>query len=103
LAVSVENAISLLMPHGKAQMSEVARELGVGPRTLARRLSSQGLTFADVRRNLRCDLAKRHLADGELPISKIAWLLGYQDISAFTNAFKRWTGRPPAAVRKGLP
>lgn len=101
-AVNVENAICLLMPHGKARMSEVARELGVGPRTLSRRLSSEGLTFADVLRDLRCDLAKRHLADEELPISKIAWLLGYQGISAFTNAFKRWTGRPPAAVRKGL-
>jgi AraC-like DNA-binding protein len=37
--------------------------------------------------------------DETLPISKIAWLLGYQDVSAFTHAFKRWTGRTPRAVR----
>jgi AraC-like DNA-binding protein len=101
-AVNVENAIILLMPHGKAQAPEVARRLGLGPRTLARRLSSEGLTFADVLRNLRSNLAKRHLADEDLPISKIAWLLGYQDVSAFTNAFKRWTGKAPIAIRKGL-
>ena len=101
-AVNVENTISLLMPHGKAQLPEVARKLGIGQRTLARRLSSEGLTFVDVLRNLRCDLAKRYLADEDLPVSKIAWLLGYQDISAFTNAFKRWTGNPPRAVRKEL-
>jgi AraC-like DNA-binding protein len=101
-AVNVENAIVLLMPHGKAQAPEVARKLGLGPRTLARRLSSEGLTFADVLRNLRRDLARRHLADEDLPISRIAWLLGYQDVSAFTNAFKRWTGKAPVEARKGL-
>jgi AraC-like DNA-binding protein len=49
---------------------------------------------------LKSDLAKRHLADETLSISEIAWLLGYQDISAFTNAFKRWTGRAPTAIRQ---
>jgi AraC-like DNA-binding protein len=101
-AVNVENAIALLMPHGKAQAAEVARKLGMGARTLARRLASEGLTFADLLRNLRYDLAKRHLADKDLSISKIAWLLGYQDVSAFTNAFKRWNGKAPVAIRKEL-
>jgi len=32
-------------------------------------------------------------------ISQIAWLLGYQEVSAFTHAFKRWTGRTPRAAR----
>jgi AraC-like DNA-binding protein len=100
--MSVENAIALLLPHGKAQTSEVARKLGLSQRTLARRLSSEGLTFAGVLRQLRSDLARRHLADKDLSISKIAWLLGYQDVSAFTNAFKRWTGRAPRAVRQEL-
>jgi AraC-like DNA-binding protein len=100
--LDVENAIALLMPHGKAQASEVARKLGVGQRTLARRLASEGLTFSGVLQSLRCDLARRHLTDDDLPISKIAWLLGYQDVSAFTNAFRRWTGRAPRALRQQL-
>ena len=45
-------------------------------------------------------LPKRHLADETLSISEIAWLLGYQDVSGFTHAFKRWTGRAPRAMRK---
>ena len=68
-------------------------------RTLARRLASEGLTFARVLRHLRSDLAKRHLADRDLSVSKIAWLLGYRDVSTFTNAFKRWTGKPPRRFR----
>ena len=45
---SVENAIVPLLPHGNFRVSEIARRLGVSPRTFARRLSSEGLTFSDV-------------------------------------------------------
>jgi AraC-like DNA-binding protein len=39
------------------------------------------------------------LRDGDLPISQIAWLLGYREVSAFTHAFKRWTGTAPRQSR----
>ena len=97
---NVENVIALHLPHGKARVGEIARKLGVSQRTLARRLSSEGLTFASVLQRLKSDLAKRHLADETLSISEIAWLVGYQDVSAFTHAFKRWTGRAPRAIRQ---
>ena len=97
---SVENAIAVHLPHGKARAREIARKLGVSQRTLARRLSSEGLTFASVLQRLKSDLAKRHLADETLSISEIAWLVGYQDVSAFTHAFKRWTGKAPSAIRQ---
>ena len=97
---SVENAIALLLPHGNARVGEVARKLGVSRRTLARRLASEGLTFAGVLQSLKSDLAKRHLTDKSLAISEVAWLLGYQDASAFTHAFKRWTGSSPRTLRQ---
>jgi AraC-like DNA-binding protein len=100
--LGVENALATLLPHGKVLKGEVARKLGVSQRTLARRLSSEGLTFAGVLQTLRSDLAKRHLKDQNLSVSTIAWLLGYQNVSAFTNAFKRWTGKPPRAIRREL-
>jgi AraC-like DNA-binding protein len=102
LGPRVENAIATLLPHGKAQAGEVARSLGMSQRTLARRLAAEGLTFSDVLQHLRSDLAKRHLADRDLSVSKIAWMLGYQDISTFTSAFKRWTGKAPSAARYGV-
>ncbi len=48
---------------------------------------------------LRSDLAKRHIKDKDLSISEIAWLVGYQEVSAFTHAFKRWTGRTPTEMQ----
>src|SRR5262249_28507902 len=95
----LENAIAPLLPHGQARAGEVARPLGMSQRTLARRLAAEGLTFAGVLDELKADLAKRYLRDGDLSISQIAWLLGYREVSAFTHAFKRWTGKPPRHLR----
>ena len=97
--VSVENAIAPLLPHGKARAPEIASRLGVSARTLARRLAAEGLTFATVLERLRADLAQRHLQEDDLPISQIAWQLGYRETSAFTHAYKRWTGVTPRQAR----
>jgi AraC-like DNA-binding protein len=97
--VAVENAIVPLLPHGKVGVGEIARQLGMSSRTLERRLSSEGITFGSILSELRCDLAQRYLRENDLPISKIAWLLGYQDSGGFTHAFKRWTGRTPREAR----
>ena len=99
-ALRVENAIVPLLPHGKANAKDVAQRLGMSQRTLARHLASEGLTFVKMLQELRLDLAKRDLADRDLSITQIAWLLGYRDVSAFTNAFKRWTGKTPRTARQ---
>jgi AraC-like DNA-binding protein len=93
LRARVEKTIALLLPHGKAHMAEIARQLGMSPRTLARRLASEGLTFVRVLAELRTDLAQRYVRDKHLAICQIAWLLGYQEARAFTHAFRRLTGK----------
>jgi AraC-like DNA-binding protein len=95
----VENAMVPLLPHGMVRAGEIARDLGVSQRTLARRLAVEGATFSEVLEGLRGDLARQYLADDGLTISQVAWLLGYREISAFTHAFKRWTGMTPREAR----
>lgn len=99
LRTRVENAAAALLPHGKARVGDVARKLGLSQRTLARRLAVDGLTFATILDELRISLARHYLRDPGLSISEIAWLLGFQEVSAFTHAFKRWTGIPPSQAR----
>ena len=96
---SFENAIAPLLPHGKANVEAVAQQLAVSARTLARRLSEEGASFSDVLERLRNDLAARYLAEKEFGIAQVAWLLGYQETSAFSRAFKRWTGTAPREMR----
>jgi AraC-like DNA-binding protein len=99
LRARVENEMVPLLPHGKARVEEVAAKLGMSQRTLARYLALQGLTFAGILDRLRSDLATRYLNDPDLSISQIAWLLGYRQVSAFTHACKRWTGKAPRGMR----
>jgi AraC-like DNA-binding protein len=99
--LSVENAIAPLLPHGRARIAEISQRLGISPRTLERRLATEGLTFSRVLDELRLDLAKRYLRERGLPISEIAWLLGYREASAFNHAFKRWTGTTPKQADSG--
>ena len=95
----VENAIASLLPHGRVLVEDVAHSLGMSKRTLARKLSHEGLKFTEILQHLRRDLAVRYLDDRKLHISKIAWLLGFNEVSAFTHACRRWTGKTPSQMR----
>ncbi|WP_439370204.1 AraC family transcriptional regulator [Bradyrhizobium sp. PMVTL-01] len=95
----VEDQIAQLLPHGKANAAEVARRLGMSRRTLARALSSEGVGFSNILEEFRDAIARRYLREAELPISEIAWLLGYSEVSSFTHAFVRWTGVSPRMYR----
>src|SRR4029453_19184758 len=99
LRTRVENAISSLLPHGRVVVEDVARSLGMSERALARKLSDEGLKFTEILQQLRRDLAARYLDDRKLQVSKIAWLLGFHEVSAFTHACKRWTGKTPRQMR----
>jgi AraC-like DNA-binding protein len=65
----------------------------------SRKLSGEGLNFTEILQQLRRDLAVRYLDDRKLHVSKVAWLLGFHEVSAFTHAFKRWTGKTPSEMR----
>jgi AraC-like DNA-binding protein len=97
--LKVENAIVPLLPHGQAKIGEIAKTLGVSRRTLARLLASEGCTFSEILDALRLDLAKSYLREENLPNSDVAWLLGFAEISAFSHACKRWTGKTPTQLR----
>ena len=77
----------------------VAQKLAISTRTLSRKLRDEDVAFREILEETRAALAKRYLAERDLPVSEIAWLLGYVEVSSFTNAFKRWTGMTPRQFR----
>jgi AraC-like DNA-binding protein len=87
---------------GDVGVARLARSLGMSERTLARRLAAHGLTPAGLVEEMRQQLATRYLAERSFPLARITYLLGYSDLSAFTRAFRRWTGRTPSEWRAGL-
>jgi AraC-like DNA-binding protein len=106
-AARVENVLVPLLPHGEARATRVAAQLGLSPRTFARRLADEGLTWSRLLGRLRLDLARRYLVQEGQSISRVAWLLGYREVAAFSHAFRRWTQRAPREFvrreRRSLP
>lgn len=96
----VERAILDHMPRGGILMPELAAELGVSERTLARRMSSHGLSLRGLTEELRRELSLSYLSDPGLSLAQISYLLGYSEPSAFSAAFRRWFGVPPGRYRE---
>lgn len=88
------------MSGGDASIEDVAARLSVTPRTLQRRLAAAGYTYKDALDELRCELARTYLTTTSLSLAEIAALLAYSEPSAFSRAFKRWTGVTPIEHRR---
>ncbi len=93
-------AMAHLAQHGVPELACVANELKLSPRMLYRQLAARGHQFRNLRETTLRQSALAHVQEGRLPISDIAQLLGYSEQSAFTRAFKRWTGQSPLQWRK---
>lgn len=89
-----------LIREGNTSLQALASAHHSSPRTLQRRLAEQGTTFQRLLDDTRRHLAESHLRDARLDLAEIALLLGYSEQSAFTRAFRAWTGLPPAQWRK---
>ena len=98
LATDVRSAARAALAGGACTLAGTARVLSVSARTMQRRLSDEGTSFAAIVDALRREMALAHLDRG-VSVAEIAWLLGYADPSAFHHAFKRWTGKSPEDAR----
>ena len=68
-------------------------------RTLSWRLKSEGTSFEEILNEMRFEIANQLVADTDLPFSQIAAALNYSEASAFTRAFRRWSGFNPSDWR----
>ena len=83
------------------QMPQTAKLLNLSPRTYRRRLAQENCSYQDLLDQVRAEQATRYLQNSRLPLSSIAYLIGFNDASNFRRAYQKWTGRTPAEVRHG--
>jgi AraC-like DNA-binding protein len=101
LARRVRREIAQGLSEGPPTLAQVADRLGLSARTLQRRLAARGPAYQELVDAARADLARRLLRRTDYPLAEIAFLTGFAEQSAFTRAFRRWTGATPAAWRRG--
>jgi len=80
-------------------MDMVADRLHLNARTLRRHLAQEGMTFIQIREEVRQVLAEQYLTLPKASIEQIAEWLGYAEPASFIHAYKRWHGKTPHAVR----
>jgi AraC-like DNA-binding protein len=81
------------------QMPQIANMLNLSPRTYRRRLDEEDQSFQKLLDQVRSEHATRYLQNTRLPLSTIAYLVGFSDASNFRRAYIKWTGTPPSKVR----
>jgi len=98
----VRSAVEAALAGGDHRLEAVAAHLAMSPRTLQRRLAGEGTTFNHVVDEVRQESAKLRLTDHGLSVAEVGYLVGFEEQSSFTRAFKRWTGVSPREYRRRL-
>jgi AraC-like DNA-binding protein len=87
---------------GSFDAEMVSNQLNMSRQTMYRKLKNDGASYSELVDQVRQDKAFFLLKQSQLPLTVIAYDLGFSELSAFTRAFKRWTGKNPAEYRKQL-
>jgi AraC-like DNA-binding protein len=95
----VRSLVRQLLPTGAVGLTDIARHIGVHPKTLQRRLAAEETTFADLVDTTRREGARRLLLDTDLSLDQLCRQLGYAEQSVLTRSCRRWFGATPTAYR----
>lgn len=99
-ATVVRNEVKMQLGAHIPSVAQIASVLGLTSQEFQRRLRRNGLSFNDVLRAARRELALHYLEDLDMSLTEIAFNLGYSELSAFSRAFRSWTGMSPQRYRR---
>ncbi len=91
--------IARQLPSGQLTLASVAKSLAVSERSLRRYLSVEKTSFSQLLADVRFERAQSLLGASEISMDQVAFLLGFSGVSAFSRAFKKWSGSSPSAFR----
>jgi AraC-like DNA-binding protein len=95
----VKDALRRSLAGRRPTLQDVAQELGIGPRTLQRRLADGGISFQQLVEDTRRELARHYLKQTKVELNEAAFLLGFEDANSFFRAFQIWEGTSPGEWR----
>jgi AraC-like DNA-binding protein len=98
VTVKVRNLLLKKLPDFP-DIETVAKELGMCARSLQLKLKAEDTSYQLILDEIRKDIAIRHLRNHKIPVSDVAYILGFSEPSAFYRTFKRWTGYTPREYR----
>ena len=100
MVTRVTQAINKQLPSSEVYEKNIAVSLGVSLRSMQRQLAKQQQSFTQLLEEIRKQLAEQYLANSQMSLNEITYLLGFANQANFTRAFKRWYGIPPSSYRQ---
>jgi AraC-like DNA-binding protein len=91
-----------MLPDGRTSDTYAAKSLNMSIRTLQRRLAETGTTYRKLLTEVRMELASKYIQNQQLTLTELSYQLGYSEVSAFSRAFKTWTGQSPKSFRQSV-
>lgn len=102
LVTRVRAEIRSRLANQAVNLEMVADALSMPRWNLQRRLADEGLTYSTLVDGVRRDLAADYIGQRHIPLSEVAYLLGYSELSAFSRAFRKWHEVSPQSFRQNL-
>ncbi|WP_163133932.1 AraC family transcriptional regulator [Agarivorans sp. Alg241-V36] len=99
-SLSIEQLIASHVRIQRANLNQLATELGMSTATLKRKLDRQGVNFTQLVEQEKFKWACELLSETSLSISQISSHLAYNHPSNFSRAFKHYSGEAPLRFRK---
>lgn len=96
----VKRIILQKLPSENCTKQQVASELAMSPSALHQKLAAQDTSFQDLLNQVRKSLALDYMEQSRVSITEMSFMLGFNDTSSFTRAFRRWTGKSPRDYRR---
>jgi len=87
------------LPAPLPSLNKCADDLHISNSTLKRKLKKDGVSFSDIAQQVRKDIAFQLLQNPLVPVSSIAYQVGFANPATFYRCFKTWTGLTPAEFR----
>lgn len=96
----VRETILSALHEGGCSVEDIGQRLAMSPRTLQRRLHARGSSFKKLLAEVRNNIAQQYLTNTSMPLTRIAVLLGYSELAAFSRSFRREFGLSPRDWRE---
>jgi AraC-like DNA-binding protein len=100
LSFSIRKYLSKLIPAEWPELTDIAARFNLSETTMHRRLKYEGVSYQQLKNDIRRDIAIEYLTHTDLSLQDISEQLDFHDASAFHRAFKKWTGVSPGTYRQ---
>lgn len=100
VSAQVRRIIEDQLGNSSCTSDQIAAGIAMSRPTLWRRLREENTSISEIRAEVMREAALVSLAQGDESIAQLSRRLGFSEPSAFSRAFRRWTGHSPRSYQE---